>query len=121
MQAVTARLSAAHAARDITLIANITREKAALAKEREAAARWSTLSEEDTRALPGKMRDLEDRLFDLSLQLTQAPECDVDMLDQVAELQRSVREALETLAPAPTTPTSTAEHGTAADVRFNFI
>jgi hypothetical protein len=93
-EAIMTKLSAAKASRDIALIASIRREEAVLEQER----RTLTLSEEECCALPDKIRDLEDRLLDFAL------ECDVDTLDRVAELQLSVRQALDALVTPTLSP-----------------
>jgi hypothetical protein len=91
-EAVTVRLSAAMAARDIVLIAAIRREEAALERDRTGFV----LSEEDLGALLSSLRDVEDRIFTFSL------ECDVDTLDDVAELQQAVRSKIDALLSSPT-------------------
>jgi hypothetical protein len=99
---VAVKLSAAMVSRDIALIAKLTREKAALLQESRSFA----LSEEECSALPGRLQELEHRVFAFSIELAQEEECDVDTLDLVAALQSSLKQALKALAPPP------AEEGT---------
>lgn len=79
--------------RNVALIASIKREETALSQEKKALG----LAEGDCPSLPDKLRELEDRVFAFSLELSEAPECDVDILDLVAKLHISVRLALDSL------------------------
>jgi hypothetical protein len=74
----------------VTVIASITREKAMLTQ----ALQGIILSEYECRALPKRMRELEDRLFDFSVELSEAPECDLATMDEVAKMQEAVTAAL---------------------------
>jgi hypothetical protein len=82
---------------------SITREKAALLLEGKSI----TISTEEGSALPTRLQDLENRLFDFLCELSDAPECDADTSHQVAALHRSVQEALEALAASPKPPSET--------------
>jgi hypothetical protein len=91
LEDVAARLAAQKVARSaVSVIAGITRERTTLTE----ALRAITLPEEDCRALPDKMRDLGCRLFDFSVELSEDPDCDVEILDKIAEMEEQVQRAL---------------------------
>jgi predicted nucleic acid-binding Zn-ribbon protein len=92
---VTARLASAKAARSATAVTGITREKVALTQ----ALKDITLSEEECRALPDRMRELKERLFDLLAELSEAPERETETMDNITKMHEAVTAALSTLSP----------------------
>jgi hypothetical protein len=67
-----------------------------------------TLSEDECHALPSQLQELDDRLCEFCFELSDEPE-DVDVLDQVAALQLSLRQALEALTALPSPPAACAK------------
>jgi hypothetical protein len=91
MEDVVARLASAKAARSAAVvIVDITREKAALTQ----ALKDITLSEEECCALPDKLRELDSRLYDFLVTLSEAEDCDLATMDKVAKMQEAVTAAL---------------------------
>lgn len=92
---VNTRLISAKANRSaVAVIASITREKATLTQ----ALKDVTLSEEECRALPDGLRELDNRLFEFSVELSEASDFDMDTIDEVAKMQEDVKASLSALS-----------------------
>ena len=90
LEAAVAKLAAAVSAQNVALKASVKKERAELNEQLKEI----TLSEEECRALPGRMRELDERLFAFS----QA--CDANTEVLVGKLQESLRESMRML-PLP--------------------